>query len=96
MAGLFSFGRTVVILWGVPAFLALWVGAGVTGGLAGIVIQKRMGRGERGGGFLGASGSVLGLSAAVTCQLPRAKMFILPIVSPLYFEVSCLSYVGGG
>lgn len=80
------------MVWGVPAFLALWVGAGVSGGLAGLVLQKR--RELKGHAMVGASGSVLGLSAAVACQFPRAKLYIMPFVS--LFSLFCFIHLGGG
>ena len=65
------------MLWGVPTFITLWMGAGITGGLTSLMLQKKDEKSRR---YIGASGSVLGLSAVMACQFPRSKMMIIPIV----------------
>ena len=81
MLGLWTFGRTVMVLYGLPGFTALWIGSGICGALATMVGQKE-GKGLT-TSVVGASGSVLGMSAAVACQFPKSKMYIIPIVSKM-------------
>ena len=81
MVGLWSFGRLIVRLYGVPSFVALWIGSGVSGALATLIARcDQQGQQAR---LIGASGSVLGMSAAFSCQFPRAKSYFLLIVSDL-------------
>ena len=78
------------MIYGTPTFVALWVGAGVTGAISSLVLQKeRRGVDQQ---FIGASGSVMGLSAAYACAFPFAKMLIFPFVSTL----SCRTLPIGG
>ena len=74
------------MLYGAPAFVAMWVGAGVTGAVASLLLQKEETKGQRVAtkveqNYIGASGSVLGFSAAFACAFPYAKLIIFPIVS---------------
>ena len=85
MLGVWSFGQPMAMLWGVPAFITLWIGAGFTGGLTSLALQKEENVRRR---YIGASGSVLGLSVAMACQFPRSKMIIIPIVILTRYE-SC-------
>ena len=72
-------------MFGLPATAAIWVGAGVTGAVASLMLPKEVkvsniwGKGDA--GYLGASGSVLGIISAITCVMPRAKVLLFPIVS---------------
>ena len=68
-------------LYGLPGFTALWMGSGMCGALATLMGQK--GGKNRTTSVVGASGSVLGMSAAVACQFPQSKMYIIPIVSKM-------------
>ena len=67
------------MLFGVPSFVALWIGSGVSGALLTLRMEERNRLQQR--SFIGASGSVLGLGAVFACQFPKGKMLILPIVS---------------
>jgi len=95
MLGLWTFGRPMVMLFGVPHFLALWVGAGITGGALGLMVERGNNSAAASKGILGklkrnqevetsyvgASGSVLGIGAAFAATFPRGTMWVFPIVS---------------
>ena len=86
MLGLWCFGRPIAMLYGAPAFMTMWVGAGITGAVASVLIQKEETKGRWGTtkveqNYIGASGSVLGFSAAFAFAFPYAKLIVFPIVS---------------
>lgn len=82
------------MLFGVRGFLALWVGAGITGGVASLMVEKgnnaaaetgtlgRWGRKQEGESrYMGASSSVFGIGAAFAAAFPKGTMMVFPIVS---------------
>ena len=86
MLGLWCFARPIATLYGAPAFVTMWVGAAVTGAAASLLIQKEEVAGRWGStkveqNYIGASGSVLGFSAAFAFAFPYAKLIVFPIVS---------------
>lgn len=87
MWGVFVFGLPVALRYGATGFASLWIGAGVTGGVASLALSKQS---EQTGlcqirrQYLGASGSVLGLLTAYACTYPHAQLFIFPLVSGLF------------
>ncbi|MCJ1257678.1 hypothetical protein MMC24_005504 [Lignoscripta atroalba] len=90
MIGLWSFGRPIVMLFGVPSFVALWIGSGVSGALLTLRMEERNRLQQR--SFIGASGSVLGLGAVFACQFPKGKMLILPIPFPISNWIATLGF----
>jgi membrane associated rhomboid family serine protease len=94
MLGLWMFGKPVIMLYGVRRFLALWVGAGITGGVTSLMVEKgnnaaagkgtlgQWGRKHEGESrYVGASSSVFGIGAAFAAAFPKGTMMIFPIVS---------------
>lgn len=79
------------MLYGVRRFLALWVGAGITGGVTSLMVEKgnnavagkgMTGRKQEGESrYVGASSSVFGIGAAFAAAFPKGTMMIFPIVS---------------
>ncbi|MCJ1248164.1 hypothetical protein MMC30_005381 [Trapelia coarctata] len=102
MLGLWTFGRPMVMLFGVRNFLALWVGAGITGGAASLMVESANnaadGKGILGGkregetSYIGASGSVLGIGAAFAATFPLGSMYIFPIPVPMYNWIAFVGY----
>jgi membrane associated rhomboid family serine protease len=79
MFGLYSFGPLVVLRYGVPAYFALWVGAGLTGAVCELYFTKETPGVER--FCVGASGSILGIVTANAFAAPKSVMMVFPIVS---------------
>ena len=84
MVGAWNSSRLVAMTWGVPTLMALWMGAGLTGGVASLTLSKKEEKSEQ--MYLGASGSVLGLFAVIACQAPRHRIMFLFIASLAYGE----------
>ena len=82
MVGVWNASRLVTMTWGVPALMALWTGAGLTGGVASLTLSKKEEKFEQ--IYFGASGSILGLMTVIACQAPRHRMIFLLIVSLLH------------
>lgn len=80
------------MLYGFPAYVGVWVGSGVVGGLAGVAFEPKELRAsatvEEGekvvsteSGHVGASGALMGMLAVMACHMPRAKARVFFIVS---------------
>jgi membrane associated rhomboid family serine protease len=91
MMTLWSFGRLIVGIYGVPTFVVLWVGAGVFGGAAQSYYWLKQPRyAER--SAVGASGSILGMLGALTCAMPQSRVTL--IVFPMSLLQSTLLMAG--
>jgi membrane associated rhomboid family serine protease len=82
MVTLWSFGPPIVMAFGVPTFVVLWVGAGVVGGAAQSYYWLTH-RHHAEASAVGASGSVLGILGALTLAMPRWRILIFPIPIPI-------------
>jgi len=91
MMALWSFGPPIVGIYGVPTFAMLWVGAGLTGGVAQLYFWSKNSPydGYRG---VGASGSILGILGALTCLMPHSRVTL--IVFPMSLLNSTLLTIG--
>ena len=80
-----SFARAAIMKFGLPSVAFIWAGAGMVAAFAGLTLQNdsKVMDGQDPADFshVGASGSILGIMAAVTCSYPRSRMWIFPIVS---------------
>lgn len=92
MSTLWSFGLPLARLYGARAYLGVWIGSGLVGSLAGLASEGKDMRAsagvEEGGkvvvterGYLGASGSIMGMLSVMTCFAPRAKIGFMFVVS---------------
>lgn len=92
MLGVFYFGMSIVQAYGAFAFVVIWVGAGITGGIASLAFAKpAKDRGifKRETVYAGASGSVLGLLTVSACTFPYMRIMVFPLVSRLFCLVAC-------
>lgn len=105
MFTVYFFGSNIAMAYGPVTFAALWIGAGVAGAIASLASEPKAekGRGryvvekgklvERGlveKGYLGASGSALGLLTAWAFTSPQSRIIFFPLVSlrPLVWVLS--------
>jgi len=82
MVTLWSFGPPIVMTYGVPAFVALWVGAGVVGAATQSYFWLTH-TPYATASAVGASGSVLGILGALTLAMPNWRILIFPIPFPI-------------
>lgn len=77
MMALAGFGEMAIILFGVPQFALLWIGAGMLGSYA----QLKYIKPPLDVKCIGASGSISGLIAALACVMPGlpVSMLIVPM-----------------
>jgi membrane associated rhomboid family serine protease len=101
MYTLWSFGRPIVLFYGVPTYVLLWLGAGVGGNAFQIywsdivkqavnrkIIKKPFGIQEDRGG-VGASASILGMIGVISCAFPSNSLFALGFVTG---SILCIQY----
>jgi membrane associated rhomboid family serine protease len=88
MIGLWGFGRLIVSSFGAPAFLVLYFGSVIAGGLTQNYVWEK--RGEWNAGGLGASGGVLGVFSATACVVPRGQMGFLFIPMPMWLGAALM------
>ena len=84
MFGLWSFGPGFIMTNGLRHFAAIWVGSGVSGGLAGLWSARRKadaGKGNRDQWSVGASAAALGIVFANLIPNPHLKVAVFPLVS---------------
>lgn len=81
MVGLWSFGSAVVTYFGPHVFVMVWVGAGLSGAAWSLWYERRNGRRGVESRFIGASGSVMGMSTAFAAVFPMGTMMVFPVVS---------------
>ncbi|KAL3422589.1 DnaJ domain-containing protein [Phlyctema vagabunda] len=83
MLGLWSIGKNVAFIGGIPNFLILYTGGAITCGLAS-VYGKALTEGHSvDRDSIGASGSVLSLVTAMACIMPRARVSMFFIRLPI-------------
>jgi membrane associated rhomboid family serine protease len=80
MMTLWSFGRPLVAFYGVPTFIILWVGSGIAGGALQAYAWSNNGP-YHAHQAVGASGSIFGMLAVLTCITPKAQvaLFWIPM-----------------
>ncbi|KAE8447430.1 hypothetical protein EG329_010844 [Mollisiaceae sp. DMI_Dod_QoI] len=95
MFALWGFGRTIIALFGVPAFTALFVGSAVTGGMAQYYYWDKT-RDYR-GRAAGASGAIFGVMTAMTFAMPRHAVYLLFVPMPMWagLGISVVASVAG-
>ena len=94
MYGVYSFGSTFLFRYSIGAFAAMWVGAGIAGGVVGLLGDRRRARKineerHRNGlgnvivqiNSVGASAAALGVISAMCLSDPRGGLSVFPIVS---------------
>jgi membrane associated rhomboid family serine protease len=84
MFALWGFGQTVVAFYGVPTFAILWVGSGIAGGLLQSYFWVKNPNPYVETKAMGASGSILGIFAALTCVMPMATVTLVIIPMPMF------------
>jgi membrane associated rhomboid family serine protease len=77
MMTLWSFGRTIVGVYGVPTFAILWVGSGLVGGALQVSAWKRNIDSKENPRAVGASGSLFGMVSFLACVIPGARVSLL-------------------
>lgn len=93
MFALGSFGPMAVSRFGLPSTAILWIGSSLFCSSAVLIgedykVKQTRVDGQRsnhmlGGGYVGSSGSMLGIVAAIACAFPKQKIWIFPIPLPL-------------
>jgi len=78
MMMLWSFGRTIVMIFGMRKFGMLWVGSALAGGGSQLYYQRNAHRDQ---GAVGSSGSLCGLAATLACAAPfmKVRFIIIPM-----------------
>ena len=84
MLALWGFGQAVVALYGVPTFAVLWVGSGIAGGLGQAYFWAKNPNPYAEEKAMGASGSLLGIFAALTCVMPKHPVSLVIIPMPMF------------
>ena len=83
MLGLYSFGRTMVMMNGIPSFLVLYLGSAIAGGVAQVKFWERNRSPYTTNYGMGSSGAISGMFAAMTCAAPRSKILLFFIPMPM-------------
>ena len=94
MYGVYSFGSAFLYRYSIGAFVTMWVGAGIAGGVVGLLGEERkakklneerqrhgLGRVILRTNYIGASAAALGVTTAMCLNNPRGLVGIFPIVS---------------
>ncbi|MCJ1454158.1 hypothetical protein MMC28_004508 [Mycoblastus sanguinarius] len=113
MLGLWSFSFTFVSLFGVSGLAGIWLAGGTACSAASLIWQGYLEKesknragykghnshlDQRPSGSVGASGSILGLSAATMCRIPSLRVSLIGLPVPLWgtnlgfaaFSVYCM------
>ncbi len=88
MLGLYFFGPPIERLWGSNKFLAFYLGCGIIGGIAYLVLSAFTGTSAF---LIGASGAVLGLLAACAVLFPQMIIILLFFPVPIRFAALLLA-----
>ncbi|PVH68915.1 rhomboid-domain-containing protein [Cadophora sp. DSE1049] len=83
MLGLYSFGRTTVMMTGIPSFLVLYFGSAVAGGVAQVKFWERTQSPYTTNYGMGSSGAISGLFAATACAAPWSRILLFFIPMPM-------------
>ena len=88
MLGLYFFGPPIERIWGSKKFLIFYLGCGVVGGIAYIILSALTGTSAF---LIGASGAVLGLLAACAVLFPQMIIILLFFPVPIRFAALLLA-----
>jgi membrane associated rhomboid family serine protease len=88
LVGILSFGPRIVDLYGVPAFIIIWVGSAVAGGLLEAYYWAKVENRYVIRKAVGASCSTMGLATVLACTRPEMMVPVWPIgiVLPIWLE----------
>ena len=96
MYGLWLQRPLFISIYGLPAFVIVWLGAGLAGGLACIRDRKKKERQYVIYNGIGASGSILWLTTAIACAMPQEVVYaMLPLPLPISISMPMGVFAGG-
>ncbi|KAK0099899.1 hypothetical protein ONS96_007849 [Cadophora gregata f. sp. sojae] len=83
MLGLYSFGRTTIMMTGIPSFMVLYFGAAIAGGVAQVKFWERTRPPYETNYGMGSSGAISGLFTAMACASPMSTMLLFFVPMPM-------------